>query len=65
MSYVVEVAHQMQWDDEKSEVVELPSVYYRVVGSDGRTVLGTGETRSEALENASANILLPKGLRAA
>ncbi|MDO8571705.1 MAG: hypothetical protein Q7R79_03420 [bacterium] len=60
MSYVVEVAHQMRWDDIKSEVVELPEVYYRVVGSDGRTVLGTGETRIEALENASSHILLPK-----
>lgn len=60
MSYVVEAAHQMHWDDIKSEVVELPEVYYRVIGSDGKTVLGTGETRSEALENASSHILLPK-----
>lgn len=59
MSYVCEAAHQMRWDDVKSEVVELPEIYYRVVGSDGKTVLGTGETRSEALENASSHILLP------
>lgn len=60
MAYVVEAAHQMRWDDIKSEVVELSDVYYRVIGSDGRTILGTGETRHEALENASEHILLPK-----
>lgn len=60
MSYVIEKANLMRWDDAKSEVVELSDVYYRVVGSDGRTILGTGETRAEALENASSHILLPK-----
>lgn len=59
MSYVVEAAHQMRWCDVKNEVVEVDDLYYRVIGSDGKTVLGTGETRIEALENASSNILLP------
>jgi len=63
MSYAVEIANHMCWDAVKEEVVESQETYYRVIGSDGKTVLGTGESRAEALENASAHILLPGGRR--
>lgn len=60
--YINPVHHQ-SWDPFKSEVVELPDVYYRVIASDGKTVLSESDTREDALRLASASILLPRGIR--
>ena len=60
MSYRVEPLVRRIWDDRAEEVVELDVYGYRVISSDGKTVLAEAETRESALRAASAFILMPQ-----
>lgn len=60
MSYKISPVHRCIWDENKSEIIELPEIYcYKVLGSRGQT-LAEGETRAEAILHASELILLPQ-----
>ncbi len=47
---------RLTWSEERGEYSELDSYGYQVLANDGR-VLSTGETREEAMLEASAAIL--------